>query len=273
VLNWFNKLRRQRVTAVEFPSAWREILRRQFPLYQRLSATDRKELEAHVQCFLAEKDFEGCGGLVITDEIRLTVAAQACVLLLRRPTNSFEQLRSILVYPSTYFARSGGHDAEEESSARLGESWDHGTVVLAWDSVLRGAANPYDGHNVVLHEFAHQLDQQDGTADGAPILGQGQPVRERATIYSTWARILGAEYEQLRHRTGKGRKSVLDSYGATKPAEFFAVATECFFEKPIQLRDKHPQLYAELKRYYNQDPAEWSPAFAGLVSKGAVGQE
>ena len=196
--------------------------------------------------------FEGCGGLELTDEIKVTIAAQACLLLLHRETDYYPRLITILVYPHAYVAKSiepiGGGVVLEGETARLGEAWKDGVVVLSWDDVRQGASDLHDGHNVVLHEFAHQLDQQDGSADGAPIL-------EHRSQYVTWARVLSDEYDQLRRDTEKGRTDVLDEYGATNPAEFFAVATECFFEKPIQLRRKHPQLYEELKAYYRQDPA------------------
>ena len=132
----------------------------------------------------------------------------------------------------------------------LGESWTSGSVVLAWDSVLKGAANEDDGKNVVIHEFAHQLDQADGVGDGAPIL------KDRGE-YQDWAKVFSKHYEQLVERTNKGRKTLLDNYGATNPAEFFAVATEAFFESRDRLKKKHPNLYSELKDYYQLDPAEW----------------
>jgi Mlc titration factor MtfA (ptsG expression regulator) len=161
-------------------------------------------------------------------------------------------LITILVYPHAYIAKGaeliGGRFVLESETVRLGEAWKDGVVVLAWDEVRRGATDPHDGHNVVLHEFAHQLDQQDGSADGAPIL-------DHTSQYETWARVLSEEFEQLRRDAELGRASVLDEYGATNPAEFFAVATECFFEKPIPLRRKHPELYEALKTYYRQDPA------------------
>ena len=139
---------------------------------------------------------------------------------------------------------------DRHASGRLGESWGHGSVVLAWDSVQRGAHNMHDGLNVALHEFAHQLDQEDGAADGAPIL----PARG---AYASWARVLSREYERLQRRTEKHRETLIRSYGATHPAEFFAVATETFFEKPRQLRRKRPELYEELKSYYRVDPEAW----------------
>jgi Mlc titration factor MtfA (ptsG expression regulator) len=259
MFSWLKQIRRRQ--AASFPAAWAEVLNRRFPLYQRLNEADQRELESHVQWFLGEKRFEGCGGLVVDDEIRVTIAAQACLLLLHRSTDGYDQLKSILVYPSTYFSRTSDHHhagvVSEQDSARLGESWQHGTVVLAWDSVCGGAANPFDGKNVVLHEFAHQLDQADGRADGAPTLARGESFSERRAAYSSWARVLSEKYEQLQRKTGKGQKTVLDKYGASHPAEFFAVATECFFEKPTQLLKKHPKLYAELKRFYKQDPASW----------------
>jgi Mlc titration factor MtfA (ptsG expression regulator) len=246
--------RRERRRGEEFPAAWVEIIERNVPIYRRLNPSDREELHGHIQVFLGEKHFEGCGGLELTDEIKVTIAAQACLLLLHRETDYFRRLVTILVYPSAYVAKGlepiGGGFALEGVQARLGEAWVDGVVVLSWDDVRRGAADVKDGENVVLHEFAHQLDQEDGDADGAPILGH----RSR---YVAWARILGAEYEQLRQDVDRHRKTVLDAYGATQPAEFFAVATECFFEKPIQLRRKHPELYDELREYYHQDPAEF----------------
>lgn len=188
----------------------------------------------------------------MTDEIKVTIAAQACMLLLNRESDCYPKLYSIVVYPSTYVTGThktyGSH--ENDTSVRLGESWKHGTVVLAWDSVKRGALNYQDGLNVVMHEFAHQLDQEDGNADGAPIL-------EMHSAYSAWSRTFSEEYEVLQKRALKGRKSVMDKYGATNPAEFFAVATETFFEKPAQMKKKHPELYHELQGFYKVNPIEW----------------
>lgn len=253
MFGFFRKRRRERLRAAPFPPEWDALLRRNAPLYDRLGEAGRQELQGHIQVFLAEKHFEGCGGLTLTDEIKVTIAAQACLLLLRRDTDYFRRLVTILVYPSGYVARSvepiGGGLVLEGEAARLGEAWRDGVVVLSWDDVRAGASDIHDGHNVALHEFAHQLDQEDGAADGAPILDQ----RSR---YVAWARVLGAEYEQLRRDAERGRPSVLDDYGATDPAEFFAVATECFFEKPAQMKRKHPDLYEELKAYYHQDPVE-----------------
>jgi len=253
---------RKPTVALPFPSEWAKILREQFVLYNRLSDADRRSLESLIQGFLSRKRFEGCGGLEITNEIRVLVAAQACLLLLHHPSDRYEQLRSILVYPSTYFAtdsrRIEGDTVTEEETGRLGESWDHGAVVLAWDAVRHGAANPFDGSNVVFHEFAHQLDQESGQANGAPLLARDKKRMDRVAAYSSWAKVLAGEFEEHRRKTAQGRKTVLDEYGASHPAEFFATATEAFFEKPKQMLRHHPDLYRELRQFYGQDPVTWS---------------
>jgi Mlc titration factor MtfA (ptsG expression regulator) len=252
VFGFFKRRRRARLRAAPFSPEWLEIIERNVRLYRHLPEADRKELQGLVQIFLAEKHFEGCGGLELTDEIKVTIAASACLLLLHRETDIYPRLITILVYPSAYVARTtksiGGAMALESESINLGESWSSGVVILSWDDVLAGASDVRDGQNVVLHEFAHQLDREDGLVDGAPAL-------ELRSQYVTWARVLGAEYERLQRASRMGRSTVLDEYGATNPAEFFAVATESFFEKPHTLRRRHPELYEELKSFYRQDPA------------------
>ena len=245
--SWFESL-----VSSDLPAAWQEILHKRVPIYQFLSEADRSELRSYIRWFLETKHFEGGGGLVITDEIRVTVAAQACLLLLHRETPCYQGLRLIRIYPGDYFHQSS-------TKIAVGECWEHGTIALAWDSVRGGAANPFDGQNVVLHEFAHQLDFEDGKSDGTPVLERGKPSIERAGLYTAWAQILAEEFEDLRHAVDKGSKTVMDSYGASNPVEFFAVATECFFEKPKQLCKNHPSLYAALKGFFRQDPASWQP--------------
>ncbi len=244
---------RKRFSAAPFPEQFEQIIKKNVPLYNRLPDSLKRQLHGHVNIFLAEKSFEPCGGLEITDEIKVTIAAQACMLLLNRKATYFPKLRNILVYPHTYVAKtvsSNGTVTINGQSVRLGESWQSGPVVLAWNSVTGGTTNITDAKNVVLHEFAHQLDQEDGSADGAPIL-------EHRSKYVTWARILSAEYEALQNKKKKRRRSVMNKYGATNPAEFFAVATETFFEKPKQMKKRHPELYDELKDYYKLDPVLW----------------
>jgi len=212
------------------------------------------QLHGDINVFLDEKRFEGCGGLEITDEMRVTIAAEACMLLLSRAQRFYPRLHSILVYPTAYFARQAspvGHGGYiEEDIPLLGQSWRGGSLVLAWDHVKAEARAANGGHNVVLHEFAHQLDQEDGTADGAPILAH-------RSAYVAWARVLGREYATLQKSKKAHRRSVMRKYGATNPAEFFAVASETFFEKPKQMQKRHPELYDELRDYYKLDPLEW----------------
>ncbi len=251
-MSWFRERRRAQLRRREVPVAWREIVERNLPLYARLTEDDRQELFEHIQVFLDEKRFEGAGGLELNDEIRVTIAAHACVLLLHRATDYYPGLYSIIVYPSAYVASRRDQATpgviDERIEARLGESTPRGAVVLAWDAIQRTAHDLGPCRDVVFHEFAHQLDAQNGTIDGAPVL----PSR---AMYATWAQILGEEFERLREEAAHGHKTLLDAYGATSPAEFFAVTTECFFTRARALRDQHPQLYEELKQFYQQDPA------------------
>lgn len=243
--------RRRKVRARPFPPEWIEIIERNVPYYGMLVPEEQEELRGHVLVFLAEKAFEGAGGLEITDEIRVTIAAQACLLLLGRDTDYYPGLGTVLVYPSSYFAsvkrRLPSGAVVETVEQRLGESWHSGQLVLSWDDVLHGAADVNDGHNVVLHELAHQLDSQLPESEGAPVL-------PRRAMYTAWARVLGEEYERLVRDISRRRRTVIDRYGATDPAEFFAVATETFFERPEKLKERHPRLYEQLAAFYRQDP-------------------
>jgi Mlc titration factor MtfA (ptsG expression regulator) len=243
------------------PPDWKRLIQVLCPFYNRLPEPDRRELEDRSRVFLAEKHFEGCDELAITDEIRVGVAATACLLLLHRGLVGYPGLRTILVYPSSYFAPTtqplGAGVLEESWQARAGESWQAGVVVLAWDEVCRGARHPETG-NVVLHEFAHQLDYEDGgDANGIPALGNGDSFVTRRRRHAAWVAVMRAEYEQLRAAVTAGQPGFLRAYGATNPAEFFAVATEVFFGDPVELQRQHPALYAELQWFYRQDPAQW----------------
>ena len=246
--------RQHRLKRRPFPAAWQAILETQLPVYTLLSADKRRRLQGHIHVFLAEKQFIGCGGLGVTTDMKVIIAAMSCLLLLNERGDYFPKLRSILVYPSPYRVQTirpvGPYVVEETQEARLGESWTRDHVVLAWDQVQRDIANWCDGHNVVLHEFAHQLDQAGGRADGVPILPHDSD-------YLCWTQVMTAEYQQLRQDVQQGVKTIMDSYGALNPAEFFAVATETFFEKPRHLLRRHPELYAQLKYYYQLDPVQW----------------
>lgn len=251
MLGFFKQARRAKLRSAPHPAEWAEILGKNFPLFQMLPAGDQRELLGHIQVFVAEKNFEGCAGLEVTDEIRVTIAAQACILLLHRNTDYYPRLQSILVYPRAYLAEQQEHSGygvvHEFTSERAGESWDTGAIVLAWDEVVNGASDALDGYNVVLHEFAHQLDQEDGATEGVPLLGK--PAR-----YVAWARVLGNEFRRLQRQSESGEPTLLDTYGATNAAEFFAISTEFFFEQPHELKKKHPALYEQLREFYNQDP-------------------
>lgn len=262
---WLTERRRQRIRARPFPAAWRDILKRRVPYVRALPADLQLQLKQHIQVFLAEKAFIGCDGLEITDEIRVTIAAQACLLLLNRPRGYYPALRQILVYPGSFVVQRGHTDhagvTHEGRQVLAGESWSQGQVILSWHDTLVGAATPDDGQNVVIHEFAHQLDQETGSANGAPILA-------RQAHYARWAAVLGAEFNALqasasqyrrdRHEQGSGQEpSLFSDYGATDPAEFFAVITEVFFEQPHRMAAEHPALYRELSNFYQLDPLSW----------------
>jgi Mlc titration factor MtfA (ptsG expression regulator) len=256
ILEWLKQQRRRRLRARTFPKDWLTLVQRHVVFFHKLSGSDRAELLGHIQVFLAEKRFEGCGGFTITDEVRVTIAAQACLLLLHRRTDYFPGLLTILVYPLTYMVQEdhqvGEHVWEERTVGRLGETGRRmGSLVLSWGAVKHGAADPADGKNVVLHEFAHQLDYENHAADGVP----GLATREEQL---TWSDVMSSEFASLRAADESGIPTLLDTYGATDPVEFFAVSVEAFFEQPRVLRDRHPRLYAELQNYFQQDPVEYS---------------
>jgi Mlc titration factor MtfA (ptsG expression regulator) len=257
-----NKVSKQRRRAFlrgqPFPPEWRAILEKESSLYRALPTSLKDELHVLIRVFLAEKAFEGCQGLEVTEPMRLIIASQACLLLVnndrREKEKLYPTLSTILVYPSVYVVPGrtavGAHQAIETTQARLGESWNRGEVVLVWDRASADARNMGRGENVVLHEFAHQLDQEDGSSDGAPFLKTpGQ--------YVAWARVLGGEFRDLQENLAENHPTLLREYGATNPAEFFAVATETFFERPERMKKTHPELYEQLQAYYGLDPEAW----------------
>ncbi|MDJ0576048.1 MAG: zinc-dependent peptidase [Xenococcaceae cyanobacterium MO_234.B1] len=248
------QLRRQRIKNQPFPLHWETIIQQNLPIYKHFSPPLRKRLQGHVNVILAEKQFVGCGGLQITEEIKLTIAALAALLLLNERGDYYPKLASILVYPSAYVVNQAkpvsNYVMEETKVVRLGESWNRDLIVLSWSQIKYDTQNWQDGHNVILHEFAHQLDNENGTANGVPIL-------EHKSDYATWAQVFTQEYQQLIKNVKRGGQTVMDAYGSTNPAEFFAVATETFFEKPNLMAQEHPALYNQLKRYYQLEPREW----------------
>lgn len=248
------KYRRNRIQKRQFPELWNATIENNLPIYLQLSPAERRRIQGHIQVFLSEKQFIGCRELQVTEEMKITIAAVACLLLLNERGKYFSKLRSILIYPSTYFVNQtvnlDNYIVEERRDARLGESWTKDQVILSWQQVQSDTQNWRDGHNVVLHEFAHQLDQEDGKAEGVPIL-------PHQSDYAIWSSVMTTEYQQLCNDVQQGITTVMDSYGTTSPAEFFAVVTETFFEKPQQLHQNHPVLYDLLQKYYQLDPKKW----------------
>jgi len=250
---FYKNEKRRRIIASPFPGSWKRTLLKNVSLYRKIPPALREKLNNSIKLFIAEKRFEGCNGLVVTDEIRVIIAGQACMLLMNRPNKNYPGLTSILVYPSAYLAPGRMHIEGgayvEGPQIRAGESWTRGVVVLAWDHVQRESARNYGGKNVVLHEFAHQLDQEDGRANGVPILSD-------QSRYASWSTVFQNNYQKLRNRAHQ-EDTLLDEYGTLNPAEFFAVATETFFKKPLEMKLQEPELYGELEEYYRIDPAEW----------------
>lgn len=248
---WWTARRHARLRAQPFPAAWRRILRRRVPAVARLPADLQQRLKQHLQVFLADKPFIGCGGQAITDEVRVTIAAQACLLLLGDARAAvYPRLREVLVYPQPFVVDrvqpQAGGVVHERRRALAGESWSQGRVILSWAEVLAGAADPADGQNVVVHEFAHQVDQDKGAADGRPW----RPTRAQRR---RWAAVMGEAFERL----NRAPSALISDYGATEPAEFFAVVSELFFERPQALAAEAPAVYRELMLLYQLNPLAW----------------
>jgi Mlc titration factor MtfA (ptsG expression regulator) len=257
----FLRGRRGAILSKPFPDSWLGFLERNVALYATLSEADQSRLRDLLRLFIAEKNWEGCRGLAMTDEIKVTIAAQACLMLLGLPrVGLFKNVRTILVYPAAFIVRDArGPDGvvDPRPETRLGEAWQSDwPVVLSWEDSLSAGRRETEGRNVVFHEFAHKLDAKDSSFDGVPEL------RDRRQ-YAQWSRVMSHEYRQLVHDYRHGRPTLLDAYGATNAGEFFAVCTECFFMLPREMRDEHPKLYDLLKSYYGQDPAEREPDDAG----------
>ncbi|MEP7703774.1 M90 family metallopeptidase [Paraglaciecola sp. 25GB23A] len=246
-------VRREKLRSQGIPVEWQTLLSKEFALYNKLPQNLQLSLTSHMQVFLDEKDIVGRNGFAVDDRVKILIAAQACLLIINRPGDYYPGFRTILVYPETYVAnstRTEGMLHITSTSARAGESWRRGPVILAWDHVIQGARDSRDGHNVVMHEFAHKLDEENAAMDGLPLL----PTLEQ---YKQWSEVLSAEFTVQQQKFADGIEDIIDSYGATSPAEFFAVVTETFFEKPQQLHRLHPALYEQFKQCYMLDPLNW----------------
>jgi MtfA peptidase len=250
-----------RTDAQPIPARWRTLLEAAVPQSRHLPAEAQERWLRRTRELIATTRWEGCGGLVLTEEMQLTVAGQAALLTLGLGQESYRRLREVLLYPKTFVAShycdpQAPHtpDNLEDRPPSLGEAWHNGTVVLSWDSAREGGRNPTDGRNVVYHEFAHQLDFDHGLTADAPASVDRAFVPDPAA----WARVLADAYGALAAALHAGRGTVLDAYAATNLAEFFAVATETFFERPVELRAEFPALFAQLASIYRQDPSRWT---------------
>ena len=248
----FQNRRRQKLLAAPVPEAWLPIIERNVAVHALLPPAEQQRLIQAVKVIVAERPFVGCGGLAIDEDVRVTIAAQAALLLLGEEGYYFDRVPSVLVYPQAYVRRHshGGEHLVEAEMELLGESWERGSIVLSWPAVLHGGRDPRDGENLVLHEFAHHLDGLDGETGGTPPL-------PTAAAEHRWRTVVDREYARLCDAAADGRDTLLDPYGATNQAEFFAVATECFFEQPRELHQRHAELFGCLQDFYKIDPRGW----------------
>lgn len=255
ILDWLRRRRRRRLLAAPIPAEWEAHLATHVPHYVRLSAAEKKRLADDARVFIAERAWEGCRGLVLTEEIQVSIAGQACLLTLGFPEGPdlFRQVKSILVYKTGFVAPDRAHLGNgfqlHGEAEHLGEAWHRGPVILSWEDARGGGTYAGDGRNLVLHEFAHVLDMLQGdSADGVP------PLADRK-LAERWRQVMAAEIRKLHRAIERGRETLLDEYGAESETEFFAVATECFFDAPDETRAEYPELYEVLRDTYRQDPA------------------
>jgi len=252
---WWRRRRRAALARQAFPPQWQDWLRTRTSIYARVPPELSTRLHELIRIFVGEKAFVGCNGLTVTEEMRVVIAAYACLLVVNRPdvprAHFYDDLFSILVYPTPFIVphtMRDGHGLVTEGHRVLsGQAWDSRRIIVSWQDIEDGLTT---GHNVVLHEFAHYLDMEDETMDGAPGLGSARAYRE-------WSKVFWEEYDRLRAALSAGQPTFLDPYAASAPAEFFAVVTEAFFEKPRELEVQHAGLYEQLRRYYRVDPARW----------------
>lgn len=243
-------------TPRELPESWRPILTSNATFRERLSPALQQEFDQRLIEFVEAKYWEGCGGLVLTDEHKVTIGAHAIRLVLGFERETLRDVKTVLVYPTPYEAKSqevlGGNIVVEGVSQRAGESWYHGPVILAWSDIQECLEEEdywkrRHPHNVIVHEFAHQLDYRNGrSADGIPPIESHEQAEE-------WVKVTDAAYQRLSRACERNQYTLIDCYGATNRAEFFAVTTEVFFEAPQEMAEQWPELYRVMQRYYRQD--------------------
>jgi Mlc titration factor MtfA (ptsG expression regulator) len=235
-----------------FPAEWRALLERSLPLYRRIPPDLRLKLEPIVRAFLTDVRFIGCRGLQVTDEMRLVIAVQACLLIVARDSRAYESLGSVLIYPDEFIVNQTDEDEAgvitEGESVLSGQSLDTAQIVLSWRDVQDHGTDD-EIYNVVVHEFAHFLDNAlDGTLTDT---ASGRK------DFEAWHDLLEREYQALCDAVERGDDTLIDPYGTESTVEFFAVATEAFCEQPGNLKRLHPALYADLATFYGLDPAAW----------------
>ena len=257
-MGWFTRWRRARTLRSKplDAQAWDACVAR-FSFLRALDATDRQRLHDQIVLFLADKSIQGAGGLAVTADMRLLIAAQACLLILNLDLDYYRDWVEIIVYPDEFVAdyEYTGEDGvvHRVRSPISGEAWDNGPVILSWRDA--DAADSGSGYNVVMHEFAHKIDMLNGDADGFPPL-------HAEMDRSTWTEAFSSAYADFRRRLDAREETRLDAYAAEDPAEFFAVLSEMFFEIPLAVRDDYPAVYAQMAAFYRQDPARRVPVAA-----------
>lgn len=253
LFSWLKNRRRRRLLAQPFPTLWLDVLQENVALYARMIEPERARLRDVVRVLVSEKEWIGSKNFEVTDRMKVVVAAQAAILVLGLEDFWFDNVTSILLRRRGYKTKRrhslGGEAYLESEEPLLGEAHYNGPLILAWREVDDAARRPGYGENLIYHEFAHKLDQLTGYADGTPPLPW--------SLQARWEKTLKAEFEALVHATEWDQETVLDPYGATDPAEFFAVATETFFDNPLDLRRQHPELFDLFREFYRQNPCHW----------------
>ena len=252
MFRWLHDRRRRRLLSTTFPERWRRFLARNMWPYQYLTESQRSRIHDFVKVLIGEKYWEGCAGLAVSDEMRVTISGQAGLLVLGHQGFYYQRLQTILIFPDTIIHRemAQGDGTIKQDQPIAGAASRAGVVSFSWPDVLAGGRHAADGHNVVIHEFAHILDGTDGEMGGSPPFGKRDLERR-------WAEVSRRETNRLHTASLHGERTFLDHYGGTNEAEFFAVATESFFERPRGLDENHPEVFELLLELYQIDPRNW----------------